>query len=156
MNPRAVVDNQVWVRAFLRPDGPCGVIAEAAHEGRFTPVTSEPLLAEIADVLARASVARKHQRPSAVQAAFVGGLRAISESVATTGTVSVCRDPKDDVVIETACLGSAIVLVSGDLDLHAPEVVDYLQHRGVRVLAVHQFLSELSSSEHEDAPADGS
>lgn len=44
-------------------------------------------------------------------------LREIAEVVSITGALMVCRDPKDDVVIETAAEGRVDVLVSEDKDL---------------------------------------
>lgn len=66
------------------------------------------------------------------------------------GTVQVCRDPKDDVVIETAIAGKADVVVSGDKDLtEMAEVAQYLAGAGIRVLTVAQFLRELNLPEDE-------
>lgn len=44
-------------------------------------------------------------------------LRAESEVVPITGTLKMCRDPKDDMLIETVLVGHAAVLVTEDQDL---------------------------------------
>ncbi len=60
------------------------------------------------------------------------------------GDVHVCRDPKDDMVIETAVSGQADVIVTRDDDLkNAVEVLDYLRPAGVTVLSVQRFLDML-------------
>ena len=64
------------------------------------------------------------------------------------GSRRVCRDPDDDVVIETAIRGRADVLVSGDRDLtQMVEVGAFLAEAGIRVLTVMQFLQELDLPE---------
>ncbi len=115
----------------------------AWRAGWFTLVTSPPLLDELADVLTRPRVARRHGLPAAAVALLVEGFRTQSQVVDLTGSIQVCRDPDDDALIETAMVGGAVCVVSGDQDLHASEVTEYLEARGIRVLTVRQFLEEL-------------
>ena len=49
----AVVDRNVWISAFLTPHGHPAQIYSAAKSQLFFPVTSEPLMAELAEVLLR-------------------------------------------------------------------------------------------------------
>ncbi len=60
-NVRGVVDNNIWVSAILTGSGNPGRVLDAFLVGRFTIVTSEPLLAELADVLQRPRIARRSQ-----------------------------------------------------------------------------------------------
>ena len=78
---RAAVDTNVWTRAFLNVLGPAGQVARALLGGQFTLVTSEPLLAELAEVLARRRVVRKHRRSRKEIAEYVEGLRAGGEII---------------------------------------------------------------------------
>jgi putative PIN family toxin of toxin-antitoxin system len=149
---RAVVDTNVWVRAFLNAAGSAGRVATALLEGSFTLVTSEPLLEELADVLTRPRVRRKHGRDDALIAAFVTALREGGELVLPAGTVQVCRDPDDNVLIETAQLGETDVLVSEDQDLHAIEVREHLAAAKIRVLTVAAFLAVVESSVPTEDP----
>lgn len=55
--------------------------------------------------------------------------------VQITGDLAVCRDPDDDKVIETALMGQADYLVTGDKDLL---VLNPFQ--GIRILLPHEFL----------------
>jgi len=64
--------------------------------------------------------------------------------VPVTGTVQVCQDPDDNVVIETALIGRANALVTRDDDLKdAAEVTAVLEPAGVRVVSVRRFLALL-------------
>ena len=121
-------------------------------EERFTLLVSEVLLQELADVLSRPRVVRKHGRGRLEIADFVDGLRQGAETVRLIGVVHLCRDPDDDAVIETAESGGADCVVSEDQDLHAPEVRDYLSAAGIRVLTVHQFLAALAAEEPGAGP----
>ena len=51
------------------------------------------------------------------RAVYLARLRAVSEWVWITGARLGCRDPDDDKIIETALLGEADALVTGDRDL---------------------------------------
>jgi predicted nucleic acid-binding protein len=56
----AVVDTNVWVSAFLTPHGYPAKVYQAAHDERFYPLISEPLLDELADVLIRPRLMKMH------------------------------------------------------------------------------------------------
>jgi uncharacterized protein len=146
---RATVDTNIWTRAFLNILGPAGQVVRALLDDRFTVVTSEALLEELADVLTRRKVVRKHRRSPEEVAEFVASLRTGTEVIDLFGTVHVCRDPDDDALIETAERGGVDCLVSEDEDLHAPEVRDYLAAVGVRVLTAREFLEELRGAATE-------
>jgi putative PIN family toxin of toxin-antitoxin system len=150
---RAVVDTNVWVSAVLNEAGLPTRILDAYLAGRFTLVVSEPMLVEMAEVLARPRLARRHGRPPERIATLVATLREKAALVPVSGTVQVCRDPDDNVVIETAMGGRADLLVSGDQDLtHAQEVAEHLAGVGIRVITVRRFLEELDSQPQGSMP----
>ena len=114
---------------------------EALDVGRFTLVTSEPLLTELADVLVRPRIARRYGITDGDIAELIISLRHLSIYVPVLGDLQLCRDPDDDVVIETAIRGRADVLVTRDDDLKdAPEVADVLATVGIAVVTVRRFL----------------
>jgi predicted nucleic acid-binding protein len=47
----------------------------------------------------------------------------------------VCRDPKDDFILECAVLGNADVIVTGDKDLLALG-----EYEGIRIVTPRQYL----------------
>jgi putative PIN family toxin of toxin-antitoxin system len=59
---RAVVDTNVWVSAVLNESGLPARVLEAYLAGRFTLVVSEPMLEEMAEVMARPRLVRRHGR----------------------------------------------------------------------------------------------
>lgn len=144
---RAVVDTNIWVSSALNPTGAPRGVRQACEDGRFTLVTSEPLVAELSEVLARPRIRRRGVTAKDAEA-LVGFVRARAAMVNVAGTLALCRDPKDDVLIETALLGHADALVSRDEDLtRAPELIRLLEGSGVRLLTVRRFLEELEPRE---------
>jgi putative PIN family toxin of toxin-antitoxin system len=145
--PRAVVDTNVWVSALLNRSGPPARVVAALEGRRFTLVTSEPLLAELEEVLARPRLVEKYGLTGTDRHELAVLLRSRAIVVPVTGSVQVCRDPDDDVLIETALRGLADALVTRDDDLKgAAEVVDVLMEAGVRVLSVRRFLASLDEA----------
>jgi putative PIN family toxin of toxin-antitoxin system len=117
-------------------------------EGRFTLVTSEPLLAEVKDVLSRPRIARQSRFTRKEAADLVAAMRDLGEVVPISGQRGLCRDPDDDAVIETAISGLADILVSGDHDLISDAAVrSLLTEAGVRLLTVAELVAELDDAE---------
>jgi putative PIN family toxin of toxin-antitoxin system len=137
---RAVLDANIWVRGFLRGASYPGQVVDAWRARLFILVSSEPLLEELADVLARPAVRRKTGLTADQAAAFVGELRDACDLVAIPQTLQLCRDPDDDVVIETAILGNAAVIVSQDEDLLSMVIP------GLSVLTAPEFLDLLAEN----------
>jgi uncharacterized protein len=147
---RVVVDTNVWISALLNPLGAPARVLLALEAGLFTLIASEPLLAEIPSVLTRPRISRKYHLGLEEAEALVGRLRRRAMLVYPTGNVKLCRDPKDDMVIETAILGAADTLVTRDDDLKGDsQLAQLLEAGGIEVMTVRRFLSALPT---ESAP----
>jgi uncharacterized protein len=142
---RATVDTSAWVSAVLSRQGRLAQIFTAFANGRLTLVTSQLLHTEMSEVLARPHVVRTG--PARIDARrLLAELRSDAEFIEIPGTLTLCRDPKDDMVIETAVRGGVEVLVSEDKDILEDRAVrDLLTAVGIRVLTVAQFLAELEA-----------
>jgi predicted nucleic acid-binding protein len=58
----------------------------------------------------------------------------------------VCRDPDDNVVLETALLGHASYAVSRDDDIKRDrDLIAQMEARGIKVLSVQQFVNLLDA-----------
>ncbi|MCC6792578.1 MAG: putative toxin-antitoxin system toxin component, PIN family [Thermomicrobiales bacterium] len=147
---RAVVDTNVWISAILNPWGTPAALIRAFSLGEFTVVTSNPLLVELADVLGRPRFRNKYGVELSDIDELIGSIRSLAIVVDVTETMQLCRDPDDDVVIETAVVGRATVLVSRDEDLvRVPELVDILAALDVQILTVAQFMDDVRQSRHD-------
>jgi putative PIN family toxin of toxin-antitoxin system len=65
-------------------------------------------------------------------------------TVYPTGTLRLCRDEKDDVMLETAILGHAHYIVSRDDDIKRDlNLIAHLHKHDIEVVTVAQFLALL-------------
>ena len=136
---RAVLDANVYVSAFVRPEGPPGQIVERLlRDAAFDVVLSAPIVEEVLQALAYPKVlkAARTKVPSdlwfedvVVLAQFVAG----NDKIA-----AVSDDPDDDKYIAAAIEGRAAFVVSGDADL-----LDIGEHEGVRIVNPRGFLELL-------------
>lgn len=140
-----LIDTNVWVSAFLNPLGAPARVCQAWQDGHFQVVISLPLLEELADVLTRPRLTRKYAIDFEDVQALLRLLTEQGQMMFPAGTLKICRDPDDDIVLETALLGQATHVVTRDDDLKADaELVEQLRARGVQVVSVQTFLDELA------------
>lgn len=111
---RVVCDTNVLISAVLFPASlPGKAFAHASRYGRLI-VTSD-LAHELRDVLSRPKFAR--YVPAAIRDEFLATYLTDAEFVAVTERITICRDPKDDHVLDAAINGRATCILSGDSDL---------------------------------------
>jgi uncharacterized protein len=143
---RAVVDTNIWISAFINPHGYPARIYAAARMGKFEPVTSRPLLDELAQVLARPRLQRTCRLSTQHVDVFVTKIEAASTLAPVTGTLALCRDPDDDVLLETAINGRAVYIVSRDEDLtRDPALHEAATLYGIQIVTVARFLPRLAA-----------
>jgi putative PIN family toxin of toxin-antitoxin system len=141
----AVIDTNVWISAFLTPHGHPAQIYAAAQSQIFFPVTSEPLLAELAEVLSRPRLMKVHGESLPEIEKFVAELKRLAILVPITGSLALCRDPDDDVLLKTALAGRAPYIVSRDEDLTRDlDLYEAARRLGVQIATVAQFLKRLT------------
>lgn len=145
--PHVLVDTNVWVSALLNPHGFPARVLEALKTDRFEPILSEPLLDELLDVLSRPKLVKKcHLEPRDI-AQLAALLEEKAVKVEPQGELHLCRDPRDDIVLETALLGKADYAVSRDDDLKRDvALMEKMQEHGVKVVSVSQFLDVLEEA----------
>lgn len=141
----ALLDTNVWVSAFLKPNGPPGQVVAAWGHDEFSVVTSLLQLGEIAEVLTRPRLVRRFRYPRRDAETFVRLIAARATVVQISGELKICRDPDDDEILETAILGKSQYLVTRDDDLKRDlDLVKMARRNGVRVVSVRQFLRQFS------------
>jgi len=87
---------------------------------------------------------RRYLRPSAAEA-FLNLFLAEATVITPALHITLCRDPKDDVLLEVAAAGQADYLVSAGLELMDDPYLKATmeaQH-GVRVVTLSEFLAAL-------------
>jgi len=140
----AVVDTNVWVSALLNPAGHPARLVEAARLGRFEVIASIPLLEELAEVMIRPRILRARSLLREEAEAYTSAISRLANLVPVAGVVNICRDPDDNLVLETALAGGATYIVSRDEDLSRDlDVIDAFAAQGVRIMTVAHFLEVL-------------
>jgi putative PIN family toxin of toxin-antitoxin system len=114
----AVLDTQIILRgASSATSSITARIHSAWTAGRFTLLLSEPILAEVEDVLVRPEVLRKLHMTPVEAAALIELLKRQSTLVTPSARITRSRDPDDDKFLECAAAGAADYIVSADADL---------------------------------------
>ncbi len=109
-----VFDTNVIISALLFNDSvPGRAFLQALNHGMI--LVSGALLGELSRVLGRDRFDRYVTREERDE--FLESLIRESNLIEITEAVQVCRDPKDDQVLELAVNGNATYIVTGDADL---------------------------------------
>lgn len=110
-----VFDNNVLVSAVLLGGVPRNAFDKLLDTG--TILVSVPVLLELAEVLNREKFDKYVTHDERMR--FLVSFLKVAEIIEISETITVCRDPKDDKLLELAVSGNADFLVTGDKDLLA-------------------------------------
>ena len=129
---RFVFDTNVIISALLFNDSvPGQAFIRALNHGMI--LVSGALVGELSRVLGRDRFDRYVTREERDE--FLESLIRESNLIEITEAVQVCRDPKDDQVLELAVNGNATYIVTGDADLLVLN-----PFRGVEIVTPAEFL----------------
>ncbi len=142
MTVKAVIDTNIWISAILNPFGFPSKLLQSFEEGLFQPAISEPMFLELAEVLNRPRIKDKYGLTIDDIKELLVLIEEHSEPVLLSGDVNICRDSKDNMVIETAIKGCVDYLVTRDDDIkHDRRVSTFLHQYSISVLSVAKFLA---------------
>jgi putative PIN family toxin of toxin-antitoxin system len=114
---RAVIDTNVLLSGLLW-HGPPHTLIEQVRASRLSLVSSAALLAELAEVVARAKFQAILARSNTNAERMLAEVRQLAEIVDPPPLPApVSRDPEDDAVLALAVAAQADLIVSGDTDL---------------------------------------
>ena len=143
----AVVDTNIWISAFINPDGHSARVVEAARQKRFDLVISRPLEDELSQVIMRPRVLKVRNLSPDLAGRFARNIIGLAAHVDITGDLHLCRDAGDDMVLETALNGRATHIVSRDGDLvRSLDLMQQLLTHGIRAITVSHFLREIGTA----------
>lgn len=144
MTVPVVIDTNVWVSAFLNPDGFPARLILAGKTGSFSIVCSLPLLDELQEVLLRPRIMKIRQASATDVEVYMAGVAAVVQLVPVSGDLHLCRDPDDDVILETAIRGSATYVVSRDEDVTRDlDLINSLREREIEIITVQRLIDRL-------------
>jgi len=139
---KAVIDTNIWVSSLINPSGFPAQLRKSFEEGGFLPIISEPLLAELGEVLKRPRIKDKYGITLDDIRELLILIEERSEHVLLAGDLAICRDTDDNLVIETAIKGQAQYIVTRDDDIKFDQkVIMFLSKERISVTSVAQFLS---------------
>lgn len=139
-----VIDTSVWVSAFLNPEGFPARLIQAGKTGRLSIISSLPLLDELQEVLLRPRIMKIRCSTEIDVEIYMAGIAAVVQLVSVSGQLKLCRDPDDDVILETAIQGRATTVVSRDEDLTRDlNLTEHLSARGIETMTVQRLLDRL-------------
>jgi putative PIN family toxin of toxin-antitoxin system len=142
--PRVVVDVNILIRGVLSSSGASALLLDAILKKRCLHVTSRAHLEELHRVLARPRFVNRYNVSPGYRKRLITKLYKLSALVHPVGKLQLCRDPKDDYLIELALLGKVTYLISEDLDLHDDaNIIELLQRYGVQLVHVGSFVQML-------------
>jgi putative PIN family toxin of toxin-antitoxin system len=130
---RGVADNNMLVSAAILDGVPRQALDKLLLNG--TILVSISLLEELAEVLDRKKFDRYLPRKERLN--FIRDLLEVAELVRITETINICRDPKDNMLLELAVSGGADCLITGDRDLLVLN-----PFRGVEIRSPKEFFME--------------
>ncbi len=139
---RCVLDTNILISAVLWSGSPSHVL-RLAFEKRFQALTSEILLEEFRDVIARAKFEPRLQRLAKTPDEIVDHLLdhlIIVDPAALD--ISIADDPDDDHVLACAVGGSAQYLVTGD-----PHLLRLSAYKEISIVTVNSFVEYLESAD---------
>jgi putative PIN family toxin of toxin-antitoxin system len=114
--PRAVIDTNVVVSAFVFRTGTLAWLREAIVNGRLIPLVSDETLAELLRVLAYPRFRLTAEDRENIIVHYMEHAEAIKQP-RTRARLPRCRDPDDEMFIRLAYAAKADAIVTGDEDL---------------------------------------
>ena len=142
---KVLIDTNVWVSAFRNPNGYPAKIVTAWLEDKIEIIDSIPLFKEISDVLQRPRIKSKYRYSNEEIEKYLDLIFQRAKKVESIGNISLCRDARDNMVLETALSGKVKYLVTRDDDIKRdPILIHAMSKSGVEVITVSRFLEVLS------------
>jgi len=135
---RAVIDTNKLIRALITPQGTVGPVLTRLRDGDYTLLYAEPLLDELVAKLALPRIRAKYHLTEDDVETVLALILLRGEPVVPQRRITVCRDPKDNVVLEAAVAGDADYIVTGDKDL-----LGLHPFEGVPIVGPAEFLEAL-------------
>lgn len=142
MPVKAVVDTNIWVSGLIATSETAAKLIDEWKTDKFEVVISEQQIVEIYEVLTRPKFLVKYSITEKEVRVLVTSIKDKAERVTLKGSIELCRDPDDNIIIETAICGKAKYLITGDRDITDDKrILSFLSQHGISVLTVAKFLN---------------
>lgn len=112
MPVKAVVDTNIWVSGLIATSETAAKLIDEWKTGKFGVVISEQQIVEIYEVLTRPKFLVKYSITEKEVRVLVTSIKDKAERVTLKGGIELCRDPDDNIIIETAIRGKSKYLIT--------------------------------------------
>jgi putative PIN family toxin of toxin-antitoxin system len=139
---KAVVDTNIWISSLIASSKTAARLVDKWREDKFEIVVSEQQVLELYEVFSRPKFLLKYRIDRQEINDLVSSITTRAKRVTIKPGTKLCRDPDDDIIIETAIRGRAKYLVTGDKDItNDKTVLSFLSRHGVTVISLSRFLA---------------
>ncbi len=147
MPVKAVIDTNIWISGIIATSTSAAKLVDEWKIGKFSVVISEQQILEIYEVLTRPKFLTKYHIPEKEIRDLVTLIKDKAEHVSLKNNIAVCRDPDDNIIIETAIRGKANYLLTGDKDISDDKKISsLLLQYDIMVISLSNFLPLISKA----------
>ena len=140
---RATFDTNIFVSSVIRKGNLPNRLLSLWREGRFVLILSQTIIDEIQKVLSRPKMRRKHGYPVSEITNLINLLQQANIGEVPS-TFELCRDAKDNMLVDCAISGRVQFLVSNDNDLlDDAELEKALFEYGVAIVNPPVFMEKI-------------
>jgi uncharacterized protein len=133
MTIKTVLDTNILVSGLGNPSGAPAKLLDRWFDGQFVLLISNPIFEEYSQLLL------SHPKvPQDKAETFLDGLAELAQVVSIAEELHVCKDPSDNIFLETAMAGNGKYLVTKNIK-HFP----FKRYQEVEIVRVSKFLSRL-------------
>ncbi len=147
MPVKAVIDTNIWISGLIATSTTAAKLVDEWKIGKFSVVISEQQILEIYEVLTRPKFSLKYHITEKEIRDLVTLIKDKAEHVTLKNDITVCRDPDDNIIIETAIRGKTNYLLTGDKDVSDDKKISsLLLQYGVMVISLSNFLTLINKA----------
>lgn len=132
---KVIFDTNVWISFLIGKQ--LATVKYQIAKGSIIVVTTEQLLLEIKLVTSREKLQKYFPKENVAE--LLDLLETIAEKVAITPKYSICRDPKDNFLLDLIDFSKADYLVTGDKDL-----LEHNPFKTAKILTPSEFEKEFA------------
>ncbi len=133
---KAVVDTNIFISGIFWPGGVPWRVLCLLRDGRIDVLFSPPLYQELRKKCKE--IAKKHNVDMKVYTAWREVIARYAQWIYALPEVSICRDPKDNMVLATAIAGRSDYIVTSDLDL-----LSLKNYHDISIIRAQKFLERI-------------
>ena len=129
---KIVADTNIFISSFFWGGNPRKIMKRII-DGKDKLFVCREILKETASVMARP----KFNVSEEYITRFIHSIEEVADSITLTGIVQqICRDSKDDKILECALLANADYIITGDIDL-----LTLIEFRGIKIVTANEYIN---------------